>query len=98
MIARQNLGIGTVGSSERGIDSLGTRLASFLAVKGDWRCTVHVVYFQTGNSEASRSMNHKLTNALLSRVQAHQGTPQLIAGDFQTSAYESLDLRPLFLS
>eukprot|EP00971_Amphidinium_carterae_P263659 5230928-Amphidinium_carterae.3 len=98
MVARQSLGIGSVGTSERGDVSLGTRLASFLAVKGDWRCTVHVVYFQTGNSEASRSMNHKLTTALLSRVEAHQGTPQLIAGDFQTIAYESLDLRPLFLS
>eukprot|EP00971_Amphidinium_carterae_P084288 1668603-Amphidinium_carterae.1 len=98
MLARQHLGIGTVSNSERGADSLGTRLASFLAVKGDWKCTVHVVYFQTGNSEASRCMNHKLTTALLSRVQAYQGTPQLIAGDFQTIAYESLEFRPLFLS
>eukprot|EP00971_Amphidinium_carterae_P144511 2863645-Amphidinium_carterae.1 len=39
MIARQHLGIGTVGTTDRGADSLGTRLASFLAVKGDWKCT-----------------------------------------------------------
>eukprot|EP00971_Amphidinium_carterae_P212570 4218636-Amphidinium_carterae.1 len=96
MAAKAGLGVGRMDASFRKTFAHGTRLSTFLLARGNWQCLVHVVYFQTGSTQVASQTNEAIMSELLTRVEARNGTPQAIMGDFQAVAYDMYALRHLF--
>eukprot|EP00971_Amphidinium_carterae_P069612 1377669-Amphidinium_carterae.1 len=79
MLGTNSVGVARIDSDFPLCRQLQTRLSTWLLVKGDWQCNVHVVYFKTGGSQEDERLNELLMATLLRRTELKAGKPQMIA-------------------
>eukprot|EP00971_Amphidinium_carterae_P048316 952030-Amphidinium_carterae.1 len=73
MLGTNSVGVARIDSDFPLRRQLQTRLSTWLLVKGDWQCNVHVVYFKTGGSQEDERLNELLMTTLLRRTELKAG-------------------------